>query len=626
MLKGTIRKGIALGLSSAMLLSSFAGTVFAAAADNQSFTEAQVIQKAAEGTGVASNATYITNNAGSAYSGITNKGDVAQITLGKNLSASQENKFPKVNEFIYSIEKVVGWQVESNNTVSEAQGQAGTTLPDQNNGTEIPKSQMPNFISDLGTSYHYVHNIAPTGGENVTYVSIGDFTVKETAKRNEGTVYELPADTSTEKVRSTKAAVQFSKAGYYVYKIKEVGSTPNTSTTPNVQQNYSSAKKDVKGVDYDDNEYFVIFYVAHKTATAADVAEDPTLSIGDTLNDVYVHSITSWTNSANTEWSSNGANKPTLTDIQNITDNGGRKFGPNEGSVNADGTVTHNTTDAGNENSGKVGGSANTPDPEDPTKPLPTAYSDAPNKLNAFRMWNRQVTHDVVITENVKGNLGDKSELFGYKVTITNLEAGQTYTAGVTGGIDATDGQKSTVNIKAMAKDPTDPDKTIGNPTRSNDNITGFTSTDEGNGTGKATFYVYMKDGDSIVINSLPLGAEYTVEHLSSDHVTSYDITSSNKSDETKAVLENGNATSEGSNAKVSDANTQSGKALEAKKQVVSRYDNTVTEAFVDTRTMATPTGIAVSLAALAIAGLAIGLGVLLIRRRNDSVVEDIEL
>lgn len=532
-LEKVLKKTVAIGLGTVMALSSFAVASAATTADEL------VIQE--------------------------NSSETGTVALGKILTVNQDNKFPKVNDFIYSIERVEAWE---NANVNSAQS-----------GATIAVANMPRPTAS-STQNHVVYN----DDNGITYVTIGDFTQTADAA---GT-YVPVADTARVKQRRTPVNITFDRAGYYVYKVKEVGSVPNTANSSSA---YKSATKNVKGIDYDDNEYFVVFYVCNKMD-----------SNGNTINGVYVHNITSWTNTAGSE-----DYKPNLSDIQNVSDiknaapdgQGGRTdatLGTNGGQVNADGTVTHDDL-------GKVGISTTTVEDPDPTAPdddpviVPNPYSTAPNNLEAFRMWNGQSTQDVVLKENVKGNLGDKTKLFDFEVTLTGLENSQAYTTTVATAV----GEESTVNIEEV---------TTGTEVKTGNVVTGFTTDENGN----ATFTVKLKDDDILVINALPVGATYKMEQKASDHFADYGITSTNTSTENPPVI-----------AKVSDANAQSDKALSTAVETVNRTDETITVLFTDTRTLATPTGMAISFASLALVALAIGMGVLLLKRKNESTVEDID-
>jgi LPXTG-motif cell wall-anchored protein len=172
-----------------------------------------------------------------------NSTSTATVTLGKILTAGQANKFPSVTNFNFSIEKVEAWE---NANTSTAQ-----------NGAAIAVADMPAF-SDM----------AP---------AIGNFTSSATG------------DTSTVRTRTQAVTATFTKAGHYVYKAKETGSTP----------------ANVSGVTYDDHEYFIVVYVANKTDAN-----------GNTIDGVYVHDITSYRNE-----SGSATYKPTLTEISTTTDN-----------------------------------------------------------------------------------------------------------------------------------------------------------------------------------------------------------------------------------------------------------------------------------------------------------------
>lgn len=302
----------------------------------------------------------------------------------------------------------------------------------------------------------------------------------------------------------------------------------------------------VKGVTYDTHDYYVVFYVCNNVDSA-----------GNTATGVYVHDITSYRNEENST-----TNYPTLSDIQSITDNNNANASANTES-----------------NLGKVG------------------YS-ATNSLEAYRMWNSQVTHDVVITKNVTGNLGDRTKYFEFTVVLTGLEPTQTYTTTVA---SEDNNVTSNVTIDSM---------TSGKGTLGTDG-TSFTP----NAAGEATFLVKLRDEERLVINALPMTSTYTVTEAASDHVASYVITSSNTTgtgDEVPVI-----ANSSANNATGwSSLNT----TLATQTETVNQYDGEITIAFSNNRDIATITGIPgldyIIYAAVAAALVAIAF--VIVRRRRE--------
>ena len=408
-------------------------------------------------------------------------GNTAVVTLGKILTCSQPDSFPAVSDFIYTVEAVEGWR---NANISTALS-----------GEPVAAADMPRPAAAPGDR-------AITSSGVTSTVLIGDF--QDASAQNHSTG-DGP-DTSLCRTRTTPVHITFSEAGYYVYKVKETGSVP----------------ADVPGVDYDDNEYFMVFYVCNK------VDQD-----GNTDEGVYVHSITSYANTSGSE-----TYKPDLSDIQNVTDNRGAAAGANTGQVNPDGTVTHQT--------GKVGVSS----------------PEHPNQLEAYRMWNAFVSHDLVIKKNVTGNLGDRTKLFEFTVTLTGLEKGRTYSAGTAQDT----GDTATVEIVSASVGT----KVSGTSFKADDN-------------GSATILLKMKDEDCFVISGLPMTAQYMVSEAASDHVARYEITSSAEAGgQTGPVI----ASAAGSNGKVSD------RALATGTETVDRYDGTVTVQYTNNRDLATITGV----------------------------------
>lgn len=422
-------------------------------------------------------------------------GNTATVTLGKILTVARADDFPKVSDFVFSIEAIRAWDNANVNTAES--------------GEVIPAAEMP-----MPAAVSTAHRAVTVNGTKAT-VQVGDFENATAANHSAG----YGADTATRRTRTAPVDITFAKAGYYLYKVREVGSIPE-----NTADNYAvSPVKTVPGVDYDDNEYFMVFYVCNR------IDQD-----GNTTDGVYVHSITSFTNSSGSE-----TYTPNLTDIQNVTDNAGRPAGENTGQVNKDGTVTHAL--------GKVG----------------VSDSKSPNRLEAYRMWNAYVSSDLVLKKNVTGNLGDRTKEFEFTVSLTGLEKSKAYTTSAaaedTGDVSSVQIAEVTVGTKKSGQE--------------------FSS----NSSGEATLLVKMKDDDVFVINGLPMTAQYVIREAASDHVAKYEITSSNPSQGSdKAVIAKAGATN----------GTASDKALATVTETADRYDKTVTVLFTNNRDLAAITGV----------------------------------
>ncbi len=339
---------------------------------------------------------------------------------------------------------------------------------------------------------------------SVTTIDVGDF--RGTADTND-------KDSSTRKFRYTPVSISFQKPGYYVYRL--------TETAPD---------NPVAGMTYDDHSYFVVVYVCSNT----DVN-------GNTEGGVYVHDITAYRNeSGSNEYS------PNLDDISAAADNGTNETGQNNAS-----------------NLGKVGHSART-EGSDPG----TGLNIGPNKLETFRFFNELTTHDLMITNTVKGNLGDVYKQFEYTVTMTGLEENRKYTTNQQAeGKTDTDITTAGSEIYEITggKGTVDPElKTI--------------TADE---SGCATFGIKLKSGDSVVLNTLPAGATYKIEEHSSDHIASFKAESTASGTCRIETPE--------------QSNTVKDKELSTALETVDRGandDGTVTVTFTNHRDLVTPTGI----------------------------------
>jgi hypothetical protein len=551
---------------------------------------------------------YITNRTGNSTAiRQENSSNTGVIRLGKILTVNQQGKFPNIEDFVYKITPVAAWE-NANESTSKS-------------GVPIPPREMPiPGTSDM--PHHSIVNIGTVikGGEPWSaLVSIGNF--KDGSEDNTSSIYgdaehnyinsdnasnnELIAE-GMRRTRVTDVAFNFYVSGYYMYKIEEVGSSPNGSF-----DDLNDLRKDVAGVDYDDNTYYVVFYVCNKEVK------------GDTVNGTYVHTITSWTNNTGTDFKPDNSMRTSdeLADAQNwlhdlmesqdvdkySTDygDGGHPADLNTGGVENDNvsgpsTVVHN-------NLGKVG--ISTP--------------QNPNYLEAYRMWNGQVTHDVVLKKNVTGNLGDLTKEFVFEVTLTGLESNQTYTTDVP-AVWTDDVTSPGVEMYDMT-----PPASLAADGKS------FTT----DSSGAVTFKVKLKDDDVLVLNALPRSASYRVKEQASDHVAQYNIESSNNSgdssDDTQKksiimredpVFAETSHTPGGSDAMhLGKANDDANKELSTETEFVDRYDDTVTITFQNNRDLATLTGITgldhmVYAASLAILSLMV---LFIVRRRREYAEEE---
>ena len=417
--------------------------------------------------------------------------DTATIYIGKVLTVNQENRFPKIKDFRFELEAVKAW--DNSNTDASLSGKV------------IPVSEMPG-----ATASAEEHHKVTAGSGSKSEITVGDFT---------GDANTDVTDTDKEKFRVTPVNIRFTKAGYYMYKVSET----------------DSASDGVPGVQYDDSSYYVAVYVCNRTD-----------SEGNTLPGVYVHNITSFRNSPDSDY------QPDFSDIQNITDNGGTAAGSN----------TYEQFE-------KTGKSTETPG-EDPETGLPTG----PDKLEAYKFWNDQTTHDVVITNNVSGNLGDITKEFEFTVTLEGLAPGETYTTD-TPAEYKTDKKETSEGADLVSV--------------SKGNINAGAGTFTADDQGKAEFVIKLKDDEVFVMNALPAGATYKAEEHASDHIASYEVSSTGD----KAVI-----------SKTSDANATDQKSLGTATETVDGISNvqgrkanenddqTVTIAFNNQRNLATVTGI----------------------------------
>ena len=329
--------------------------------------------------------------------------DTATLVLGKELTYSNRQACP-ISSVTYTVEKVEAWRNDNVNAMS---------------GSNVVKGQE---------------------------IAVADMPAPSSASVN------IPlTDNTTTHVATGRAndTITFNKAGYYVYKIKEVPISAITGAT----------------VTSDTHEYFAVIYVCNKTADAEYVTNHPGTKVGDTIPGVYVHDITSYRNT-----SGSSTYKPTLTDIANVTDNGG--------------TAAQANTQA---NLGKVG------------KSTTTGSGADPDTLEAYKMWN-DITYtapvDLTISKNVTGSLGDLTKQFKFDVTLSGLEANGVYNVTTTGTPTMVSGKGTYAAGKMTA-----------------------------NASGELQFSILLTDDQTFNIADVPSGTAWSVTEGKSDHVASYTVT-----------------------------------------------------------------------------------------------------
>lgn len=191
--------------------------------------------------------------------------NVATRKLGKVLVANHGGKFPATLQSVqYQLTAVKGFDNANVNSNESGKAIAAKDMP-------MPKSQDAEN-----------HQVKVSG--TTATVTVGDFRTDE-------------KDSDTQKHRVTPVEISFQKAGYYLYRLTETGSTP----------------ANVPGVTYDNHSYYVVVYVANRTDEA-----------GNTLDGVYVHDITSYRNESGKD-----TYQPNLSDIAGVTDNNGTKASEN---------------------------------------------------------------------------------------------------------------------------------------------------------------------------------------------------------------------------------------------------------------------------------------------------------
>ena len=589
-----------------------------------------------------------------------NSSNTGTIRLGKILTVNQKGKFPNIEDFVYKITPVAAWDNANESTAKS--------------GRPVDQSRMPKPTTSTA-AHHDIRGVAPDDMDNAKWaalVTIGNF--RNAAESNASGIYGdrehkytdsdaasnlAGIDEGKRRTRVTDVSFSFDRAGYYMYRIEEVGSCKNGGN-----DSLKNLRKDVAGVDYDNNTYYVVFYVCNREASADvnanqygqgtrkgdtigqqgylnTVNKDGTQTKSASENGVYVHTITSWTNQNtngkagkkatdykpdNTMRSSDeiADAKTWLNDLMEAQDvdsrystdygdgghaaqlNTGRTDNNNDGMTDSKPSRTNGTDSPStvtHDNLGKVG--------------ISTPWD--PDFLEAYRMWNAQVAHDIVLKKIVTGNLGDLTKEFTFEVTLTGLEANQTYTTNVPAGeTDAETGTDYANDVTSAGV------RMYGMQTAACLAPDGksFTTDD----TGRVSFRVDLKDDDVLVINSLPRSASYRIKEQASDHVAQYNIVSTNTGTANKPVFtETGHTPGGNDAAHLGRANADAGAELSTETEYVDRYDGTVIITFRNNRDIATLTGIAgidYMVYAAVLAVLAAGT-VFIVRRRREYAEED---
>lgn len=203
----------------------------------------------------------------------------------------------------------------------------------------------------------------------------------------------------------------------------------------------------------------------------------------------------------------------------------------------------------------------------------PNNGAEAGTKSDSYT--NTYSTHDLTFSKTVTGNQGSKDKYFKFTVNISGAVKGTIY------DIDLTNADsKSGSNAATLTEN------------QSKDNPTSMTAGEDG--TSSADFY--LQHGQSIVIKGLADGTAYTITEAQEDYAPTAAITG-----DTVGTTNN--------NSSVSDTGLNS--------------DTTV--AFTNNRNGVIPTGVLVSVAPIAIIGIAVigGIVFLMIKNKRREAEED---
>ena len=194
--------------------------------------------------------------------------------------------------------------------------------------------------------------------------------------------------------------------------------------------------------------------------------------------------------------------------------------------------------------------------------------------------------HDLIITKNVTGSLGDLTKEFEFTVEFENLGAGKSCI------VEGADHVLDTFEYTNTEPEPEEPDPGEEQDDTETDDAHSHNTISAGDD-GKATATFKLRDDEQLKIINLPEGATYKITEASSDHKASCQLTSDNAN----AVF-----------AATGIVNPNSYRALSTSVETVNANDGTVTAAFENERTKATDTGVSSNMRLLII--LLIGAGI----------------
>lgn len=506
------------------------------------------------------------------------------LDLSKEFTRDGET-WPNQTSFNYNIEKVKAWD-NSNASTNE-------------NGSELSVADMPAPALKSGNPPAWTVVPATNGVYKVNVpVKTETGTDTDPLKKAEGTATGTIGDIKFD----------FTRPGYYLYKISEVNDGVN-------------------GVIYDDHVYYVAFYVANKTAgnesdgeTTGGAWTDDDQNVDK--NGIYVHSVTVFRSSVTT-----GTNPQQIAEeylpvqVDPAWNNQSVYYekvvvtADNLEQIKADGidyyTYDANATKnkyvkvtdkskmtAGDyykvvsemrykeliktnvEKVGKSGsgGSGNEPNWED------------------VKFWNETKSGDIELEKKVTGTLGDLNKKFEFTIAMEKLTPNTEYT----------------INLKTNAQvDAAEPLNGAGltalTVASGTNNATFKAGTD-----GKATIKVKMKAKQIVQIKDLPQNAEYKVTEEKSDHKASVAVSGTGAN---------------GSNAKIATAagtgNDAAWKELSTAKEKVDPEDGKVTITYTNHRDFETETGIPNFVFPVALAGILALIALALVRRKKKAATVD---
>ena len=193
-------------------------------------------------------------------------------------------------------------------------------------------------------------------------------------------------------------------------------------------------------------------------------------------------------------------------------------------------------------------------------------------KVDSTRFVNGIDSHDILIEKTVKGNLGDMNKKFSVTAELTGLEPGVTYSITTESGTPSLTAETVTASAQ-----------------------------------GSAVIEAGLGSGDAVRISNIPTGASYAIQEASNNHIAGYTVTSDSTETGAKAPVI----------ACTGKSNTSQDTALVCETETVDSTDGTITVTLINSRDLATVTGLGIAAYPMILALLLLLPAVAFLRRKR---------